>query len=174
MNRLFYRLLSGSLGADFEIRILMRQTAAAFALDPPKRAGHSAPILLKNYAQFTADAAAEALKSGQDLKSLQKKLYQMSRRLGTVLIRRMKPQDEKDCLAILTLLYKNIGIGIREMSPGEFCVDHCYFSDFYTPAVCALISAVDAGIFAGIFSGGTLKFCARITEGQKQCRALFK
>ncbi len=174
MNRLFYRLLSGRLGAGFEIRILTRQTAAAFDQNPPKSAGHSARDLLKTYARFTADAAVKALTDGQDLRTLQRELYLMSRRLGNRLIRFMRPKDEKDCLAILTLLYKNIGISIREESPGEFCVDHCYFSGFYTPAICAVISAVDAGIFAGIFSGGTLKFCARITEGRKQCRAEFK
>ncbi len=174
MNRLIFRLLSGRFGADLEIRILMRQTARAFGADAPKTAGLSAPELLKSYAQFTAKEAQHAIKSGQDLNLLHQKLYPMACRLGNRLRRWLRPQDEKECAAVIVLLYRNIGITVREEEPGKFCIPQCFFSAFYTPEVCSVISALDQGIFAGIFQGGTLSFRARITEGGDACRADFR
>ncbi|MCC8141026.1 MAG: hypothetical protein LIO56_00575 [Lachnospiraceae bacterium] len=174
MNKVNYRLFSGKYGARFEIRTLMRQTAKVFHVAVPKTAGLSAPELLKIYAKLTADAAMCAIKSGQDLKSLQKRLYRMACRLGSGARRWLRPKNEQDCLAILTMLYRNLGIEIREEKPGEFCVYKCYFSSFYTPEICCVISAIDKGIFAGIYAGGRLTFRQRITEGKDVCWANFR
>ncbi len=173
MNRPVYHLLSGRFGAELELRILMRQSARALQTDAPKFSGHSAPDLLRKYARFTADEAARVLQSGQDLTLVYQRLNRMARRLGSSLRRWLRPKDERDCLAVIRLVYRNIGISINEEKPGEFCVLNCYFSDFYTPEVCAVISAVDAGIFSGIYQGGTLVFRERITEGKDVCRAWF-
>ncbi len=184
MNRPIYRLMSGKFGAGIEIRILMRQTAEVFGTEASGSAGKpaygkpayglSASELLKRYARFTADAAMRAIDSGQDLRPLRRELYHMARRLGSEARRLLRPQNERECLAILTMLYKNIGITIREVRPGEFRVYKCYFSSFYTPEVCSVISAVDKGIFAGIYGGGRLVFSERITEGHDACRADFR
>ena len=56
---------------------------------------------------------------------------------------------------------------------GEIVVTDCYFSRFYTPEQCAIMSSVDSGIIAGLCGGGTLTFTERITEGCRQCRACF-
>ena len=56
---------------------------------------------------------------------------------------------------------------------GEIVVTDCYFSRFYTPEQCAVMSSVDSGIIAGLCGGGTLTFTERITEGCRQCRACF-
>jgi len=174
MNRLFYRVLSGRFGAHIELRILMKQTAKVFGVDAPKDAGHPAPELLKTYAQFTAEEAVNAIKHGNDPDILHQGLYQMAYGLGSRLRRWLRPQDEQDCLALVILLYRNIGIQIEEEAAETFCVRKCYFSAFYTPEVCSVISAVDQGIFAGIYQGGRLTFQERITEGCDVCRADFK
>ncbi len=174
MNRLIYHLLSGASGARLEIRILTRQTARVFDVDAPGTRGRSAAEDLKAYAQFTTDASAHALRSGQDIKVLRRKLYCMAYGLGSDLRRWMRPLDERECLAIVTLLYRNIGIQISEETPGTFRVSSCYFSAFYTPEICSLISAIDQGIFAGIYRGGKLTFHQRITEGQDTCRATLR
>ncbi len=171
MKRWRYRLLSGRAGAGLELRILMRQTARAFGVAAPKRAGRSAAELLESYAQFTAETAGRVIQEGEDLRLLQRKLFHMACRLGNLLRRWLGAEEEKDCFALLLLLYRNLGITISEEGPWEFCVSKCYFSDFYTAKICALISAIDAGIFAGIYQGGTLVFRARITEGKDRCRA---
>ncbi len=166
MNRAIYRLMSGRIGAGIEIRILTRETAKVFGAEAPKDAK-----LLRRYARFTAEEAANAIRSGQDLKVLRKELYCMARRLGSGLRRRMRPRNERECLAIVTMLYRNIGITIRETEPGKIRVSKCYFSSFYTPEVCYVISAIDQGIFAGIYGGGRLRFIERITEGHEACVA---
>ncbi len=171
MNRPIYRLLSGDFGARFELRTLMRRTAEAFGTAAPKTSGRSAAELLKDYAQLTADEAMCAIRSGQDLGPLHQRLYQMTYRLGSSLRRWLRPKDEQECLAIIVMLYRNIGIAISEAAPGEFRVRECYFSSFYTPEVCAVVSAVDQGIFAGVYQGGDLVFRERITEGHEACTA---
>ncbi len=174
MYQLIYRLLSGRFGAGFEIRILMRQTARAFGIKVPKTTGFSADTLLRIYAQFTADAAMRAMRNRQNPALLHKKLYHMTYHLGSILRRWMRPKSARECFAIIQLLYRNIGITIREEKPGKFCVHQCYFSSFYTPEVCSVISAIDQGIFAGIYHGGKLVFHERITEGHDECRAGFR
>ncbi|MCD8224101.1 MAG: hypothetical protein LUC99_04485 [Clostridiales bacterium] len=174
MNRLIYRALSSRFGANLELQILMRQTAKAFGVDVPNAAGRSTPELLKAYAQFTAKEAMRAIQHGDDLETLHQKLYQMTYTLGSRLRRWLNPKDEKDCFSVIALLYRNIGIQICEESPGTVCVRKCYFSGFYTPEVCSVISAIDQGIFAGIYQSGKLTFRERITEGYDVCRADFR
>lgn len=57
--------------------------------------------------------------------------------------------------------------------PGTVTVRRCYFSRFYAPNMCRVMSAMDRGIFAGLFGGGELTFKSRITEGLPCCRAEF-
>ncbi|MCD7724713.1 MAG: hypothetical protein LUI12_04070 [Clostridiales bacterium] len=174
MNGIIYFVLSGRLGAWMELQILMRQTAKAFAVNAPKTAGLSAKEILKAYAQFTAKEALRAMQSGQNLETLCQKLYQMAYVLGSRLRRWLNPKNEEDCLAIITMLYRNIGIQICEEETGHFCVRKCYFSSFYTREICNVISAIDKGIFAGVYQGGKLSFRERITEGCSVCRADFR
>ncbi|MCD8300111.1 MAG: hypothetical protein LUC41_02885 [Clostridiales bacterium] len=174
MNKLTYRLLSGRAGAGLEIRILMRCTAGVFGEKMPKAADFPAHGLLERYAKYTAHEAEKAIHSGRDLRLLRKELYKMAKDLGFGLRRLLRPEDEQECLAILIMIYHNIGIDIREESPGKIIVKRCYFSHFYTPEVCTVISAIDKGIFAGVYHGGRLRFSRRITEGHRECRADFK
>ena len=57
---------------------------------------------------------------------------------------------------------------------GEVVINRCYFSRFFSSEVCRLMSAMDAGLFAGLSNGGVLTFSCRITEGQPCCRAHFR
>jgi len=127
--------------------------------------------LLDMYARFTAGAVRRAINNGQDMKQLHQRLYRMARYLGTQLRRWLKPENKRECQAVIALLYHNIGINIKESSPGKFTVQKCYFSTFYTPDICAVISAIDQGIFAGIYGRGKLTFRERITEGRHTCKA---
>ncbi|MCD8189535.1 MAG: hypothetical protein LUD78_04835 [Clostridiales bacterium] len=174
MNRLIYRTLSSRFGANLELRILMRQTAKAFGVKVPEAARQSNSELLRTYAQFTAKEAMRAMQHGDTLETLHQELYQMAYTLGNRLRRWLNPKEEKDCFSVITLLYRNIGIQMEEEFPGTICVCKCYFSGFYTPEVCSVISAIDQGIFAGIYQGGKLTFHERITEGCDVCRADFR
>ncbi len=54
---------------------------------------------------------------------------------------------------------------------GEIVITRCAFSRVYAPAICEFISALDAGIVAGLTGGTTLVFTERITAGAPACRA---
>ncbi|MCC8015730.1 MAG: hypothetical protein LIO87_11165 [Eubacterium sp.] len=173
MNKLIYKILSGRFGAYLEIRILMRQTAKAFGVRPPKTCGISGKEMLKLYARFTASEAMRLIQNGYDTDILQQKLYNMAYNLGSRLRQWLKPKNKQECFAVIKLLYNNIGIVINEEALGQFRIEKCFFSACYTPEICAVISAADKGIFAGIYNGGRLNFCHRITEGYNECLANF-
>jgi hypothetical protein len=61
----------------------------------------------------------------------------------------------------------------EEGERGEVTIARCYFSSYYSPQVCRLMSAMDQGLFAGLSGGGRLIFMTRITEGYDHCQAQF-
>ncbi|MCD7840473.1 MAG: hypothetical protein LUG46_07625 [Erysipelotrichaceae bacterium] len=172
MNRLLYRILSSKFGAYLEIKILMRQTAKVFGVKSPTVIGFSLSKLLKAYAQLTTDISMKFIENKQDRNQLYQNLYDMAYHLGSDLRWWLRPQNNQDCFSIIEMLYRHIGITLCEES-STICVYQCYFSDFYTPEVCSIISAIDQGIFAGVYQGGTLSFYKRITEGYEKCEAKF-
>ncbi len=172
MNHLLYRILSSKLGAYLEIKILMKQTAKVFGVKTPKNMGFSSSKLLKTYAQMTRDVSLNFIQSKQDRNQLQQNLYYMAFQLGSELRWWLRPQNNQDCFDIIEMLYRNIKISLCEQSH-TICVHQCYFSDFYTPEICSIISAIDQGIFAGVYQDGTLSFYKRMTEGHQVCVANF-
>ncbi|MCD7894599.1 MAG: hypothetical protein LUG60_13010 [Erysipelotrichaceae bacterium] len=172
MKRLLYHILSSKFGAYLEIKILMKQTAKVFGVKSPTGIGFSLSKLLKAYAQLTTDMSLKFIESNQDRNQLQQNLYHMAYRLGNDLRWWLRPQNNLDCFSIIEMLYRNIEISLCEQSE-TICVHQCYFSDFYTPEVCSIISAIDQGIFAGVYQGGTLSFYRRITEEYEKCEAEF-
>lgn len=65
-------------------------------------------------------------------------------------------------------LYEVIGVEFSSAG-GEFTVTKCHFAARYSPAVCGLVSSLDAGLFSGLSGGGELLFRGRITEGAAFC-----
>ena len=65
-------------------------------------------------------------------------------------------------------------VGATLDAQGELRIRSCYFSSFYSSGVCRLISALDAGVAAGLSSGGRLVFSRRLTEGHDCCLARFE
>ncbi|MBQ9420900.1 MAG: hypothetical protein IJU30_04005 [Lachnospiraceae bacterium] len=100
-------------------------------------------------------------------------LYRSAYRLGRKIRRVTGFRDADDIRKLIFLLYQNIGIEMDGRIPGVIRIQKCYFSRCYSPARCRMMSAVDAGIIAGICGGGKLHFTNRITEGCPQCRAFF-
>jgi hypothetical protein len=70
-------------------------------------------------------------------------------------------------------LYGILDIDLEGSDNGEITVRRCYFSSFYSPQVCQIMSAMDRGLLAGLSGTGELVFSQRITEGPTCCRAHF-
>jgi hypothetical protein len=152
---------------------LFRSTAAAFQCDMVWLSGLSREQCLLEYARFTADRAEEALRSGGDLSELQERLYRNAYRLGRTPGWLLGVRRVEDVMALGRLLYGILDIEFYGSGSGEITISRCYFSSFYSPEVCRVMSAMDRGLLAGLAGAGDLVFIQRITEGQPCCRGRF-
>ena len=160
---------------------LFRATAAAFQADMPRLSGLSREQCLLAYARFTAQEADAALREGGDLAALQERLYRHAYRLGRTPGWLLGVHSVDDVMALGRVLYDVLDIDFHGddcgngsgSNWGEITISRCYFSTFYSPATCRLMSAMDRGLLAGLAGGGELVFTERITEGWPCCRACF-
>jgi hypothetical protein len=156
---------------------LFRATAAAFQADMPRLTGLSREQCLLAYARFTTDQAEEALRQGGDVSELQERLYRNAYRLGRTLGWLLRVRNLDDVMALGRSLYSILDTDFDGSDSGkasaEITISRCYFSSFYSPEVCQVMSAMDRGLLAGLAGGGDLAFSQRITEGHACCRARF-
>jgi hypothetical protein len=154
-----------------EVERLFSRTAAAFGspVPPPLRGG--AGGRLREYALFTRDRAEEALCGGGNLRALDNRLFGAALALGGDYRLRLKVRGTRDAMAAARLVYRGLGIDFRGSVEGTVEIRRCAFAAVYTPRVCALMSALDRGLLAGLTGGGVLEFQQRITEGADSCRA---
>jgi len=152
---------------------LFRATAAAFGRDMPDLSGLSREQCLLEYARFTAQQAEQALCCGENLPGLQERLYQNAYRLSWIPGRLLGVRSAGDVVALGRLLYDLLDIVFQGESTGEIVISRCYFSSFYSPEVCQVMSAMDSGLLAGLAGAGDLVFTQRITERHACCRAHF-
>lgn len=148
------------------VRTLHRMTAKA--MGAPFRPGIPP---LPAYACFTQEQMEQI--ANADIEAVQKRMYQSARRMGGLIRNVLFIRSNARARRVIISLYRNIGIDLEGSCPGTVTIRRCYFSEFYTPEMCAIMSAMDQGIFAGLFGGGDLTFVSRITEGCSCCRAVF-
>ncbi len=153
--------------------LLFRSTAAAFRSDMPRLAGHPWDECLLAYARFTAQHAEAALRGRDGLAELQERLYRNAYRLGRMPGRLLRVQSVDRVMALGRFLYSTLDIDFMGNGSGEITISRCYFSSFYSPEVCRLMSSMDRGLLAGLTGRGELAFTERITEGRPCCRARF-
>ncbi|NPV09301.1 MAG: hypothetical protein HPY83_15245 [Anaerolineae bacterium] len=149
---------------------LLQVTAEAFEVPLPTQR-RSCPELLEDYAALTARQAAEALRSGQDLAPIRERLYRGARGMGCDLRHWLHVRTPTQVMAAARLAYRALGIDLKGFPDGSIVVSRCCFARHYSPEVCRLISALDAGLLAGLSGGGRLEFSQRITEGAACCLA---
>lgn len=155
---------------SLEIQILLNTTARAFGTRGRSVWHHAPGRALREYADFTVRCMR---RPEEDTARVNGKLYAEAYRTGRAVRRITGFRKQEDIEALVFYLYRNIRINMKGNIPGELTVSDCYFSKEYTPAQCALMSAVDSGIIAGISGGGNLTFRERLTEGCSRCRARF-
>lgn len=140
----------------------------ASAMKGPFRPGKPA---LQAYAAFTKEQLEQMPAS--ELPAVQERMYRISHRMGSLLRTILLIRTQKRARKVVFWLYRNIGITLDGACPGAITVRRCYFSACYTPEQCRIMSAMDRGIFVGLFGGGELTFTSRITEGCPCCHAVF-
>lgn len=175
MSSLLPRVLS--LTPSFVHKRMLAQlfgaTAAAFQREMPDLRGLSSEQSLLAYARFTSEWAGDALRCGDDPLELQARLYANAYRLGRLPGRFLRSRSVDDVMMLAQFLYGVLEIDFDGNSSGEITIRRCYFSEFYSPPKCRLLSFMDHGLLAGLAGGGELTFTQRITAGQACCRARF-
>ncbi|MBD3385428.1 hypothetical protein GF407_10945 [candidate division KSB1 bacterium] len=149
---------------------LFRRTAAAFEVPMPPLPANC-PDILQAYARFTRQQAANVNAQGKNKSALNQRLFEQMQQLGTSCRKRLGLQTEKQAVQALQLIYRLINIEIKTTQDRLFRIEKCYFSNFYSPETCKLISAMDRGIVSGLTNGLHLEFEERLTEGNSCCLA---
>jgi hypothetical protein len=161
------------------IEELFARTAAAFGSPVPPPQGRGTASRLVEYARFTRERAEEALERGagggpESLAALERRLHRAARGLGGRYRLQLAVRSPAEALAAARVIYRGLGIDFRGTPDGQIVIRRCSFAAVYTPRVCALVSALDRGLLAGLSGGGELRFDQRLTEGACCCRAHFE
>ncbi|HEY9167030.1 MAG TPA: hypothetical protein VIS48_12810 [Candidatus Kryptonia bacterium] len=152
------------------LRELTEVTAEAFDTQPPEMNGLSLGESLSRYAIFTRDCAQAALRNGKGVEA-KLRLFNNAHRLGEDLRSEFHVKTMKDVMELSRIVYMILGIDFDGGQDGRVLVRSCFFSSFYSPAVCGIISSLDDGLLAGLSGGGRLEFSRRITDGCERCEA---
>jgi hypothetical protein len=150
---------------------LFRITADAFGCGPPSTAGMRHQEMLRRYAAFTRDRADQVIMEGREHSVLADRLWRNAYRLGMTLRRRLRIRTTEEALTAARIVYRILDIDFRGNRRGDIVIERCSFSAVYSPAVCRIVSSLDAGLLAGLTDGGRLTFSTRITEGWTRCLA---
>lgn len=166
------RLLLRPGGRRRELLRLFARTAAAFGRPLPPGLPRGSRGLLAAYARFSRDEAEAALAGGQDLAALERRLFRAALGLGAGYRLRLGVRSFREAMAAARLIYGGLGIDFRGGADGTVEIRRCRFASVYTPGVCALVSALDRGLLAGLTGGGELQFRQRLSAGAAACRAI--
>lgn len=160
-----------NLYARVELQLLMNLTAKAIQQPAERIWTLSSADALRAYATYT-NRHLQGGASRQLLQRMNSEAYLMGCRLRRLFFVR----SNKAAQRLVVKLYRHIGINMQFTADDELCFHSCYFSRFYTPAVCRAASVLDDGIIRGItgLAEGELHFSQRITEGCSCCKAVIK
>lgn len=154
------------------LRELYVATARAFGAAAPRDLHRLPyPALLESYAVFTKAEAERLLGETGGVGEVEAELYKNACFLGRRLRKTLGLRSLDQVLAASKILYGALGIDFEGAPSGDVTIRACYFSRFYTPDICRVVSCMDAGVAAGLSSGGRLEFSERITDGRDCCRA---
>lgn len=164
-----YTLINTSLFRRIELQQLMNLTARA--LGKPAQRIWTLPNdeALCRYAEYTRDS----LQTDAD-EQLLLRMNDEAAKMGRLLRKVFLLKRQSDVRRVIIGLYRNIGIELEGQIPGMLCFRRCFFSQYYTPDICLAASAIDEGIMRGLTGQGRLTFQQRITEGCKQCKAIYE
>lgn len=157
--------------ARFGMRRLFRGTAAAFESDPGDLRGLDHRALLDRYVEFTQACAERVLADEAETDRVSRRLWNEAYEMGDELRRWLGVRSRDDALRATRLAYRMIGIDLHAYRSGRVEVTQCAFASRYPPAVCRLMSCLDAGLISGLTRATRLTFSERITEGRPKCMA---
>jgi hypothetical protein len=153
------------------LRRLVRTTAEAFGVPTPTLPDDRDDAFVEAYARFTR-AGAERVGPGSAAgAAVRDRLFAGAHGIGKSIRHWAGIRTPAEAVRALRLIYAAIGIDLHaELASRSVTVRRCAFADVYTPDVCRLVSALDAGLFHGISGAWCVVFTDRITDGSDACR----
>jgi hypothetical protein len=152
---------------------LFQLTAHAFGCEAPELKERSYKGRLKEYALFTKREASKRIQEGKNLEEVKRRLFQNACKLGHKIRNDFGISTPDEIMGMNQILYRILGIDFKGETGGDVTIKSCFFSNYYSPRVCQLISSLDEGLAAGLSEGGRLSFSQRITEDKDCCKARF-
>jgi hypothetical protein len=149
---------------------LFKITAQAFTGHETRTTSQRFTMLLSAYAAFTQSQAAAALENPGSLETIKERLFNHAFKLGKELRHELAVKNHRDFRVAVRAIYRALKIDFACGPGGEFTITRCFFSNFYSGAVCAIISSLDAGLIAGLGNGLHMSFTGRITENCPCCQ----
>lgn len=156
-----------------KLQELFELTADGFQSDMPATKGLSYDECLSAYAQFSKAKAEELLKQPNKTEEVTKRLFLNAYQMGEKLRTDFRVKTQADVIRLSKILYRILKIDFAGNASGEITIRRCFFSEFYSPEICGIISSLDEGVAAGLSGGGRFVFKERITEGKSCCQATF-
>lgn len=153
------------------LQALFDVTARGFQCPKPQVKGKLYEECLKEYAIFTRERTLQAMEDGKDVSKLRKRLFRNSYEYGKKLRDTLNVNSQKEVNRVSKYIFKNVLSEFYGNEHGGISITKCYFSNYYSPEVCRVASAIDAGLLSGLQGGGYLVFSERITEGNESCKA---
>lgn len=148
-------------------------TASAFNCEAPSIKGLSFEQSLHRFALFTKEQTERHFKRISYIDNVKNELFQEAYQLGMDLRREFNINSSNEILWMMKTIYNLLGINFNSGSENEIIISRCFFSQYYSPGVCRVISSLDEGLASGLSNGGQLSFYQRITDGHNCCRANF-
>jgi hypothetical protein len=149
---------------------LFGATADAFQYQAPELNGLSMNKRLEIFARFTAERAEAVILQGKG-SEVKERLYHNAYIIGQNIRKEFNLLNLNEVIRACGVIYKALEIDFRGNLQGQINIPRCFFSSFYSPKVCHIISGLDEGLIAGLSGGLKLEFSQRITEGKDCCRA---
>ncbi|HTR98701.1 MAG TPA: hypothetical protein VML00_03060 [Bacteroidota bacterium] len=153
---------------------LARLTADAFGTAPPGLGGLKSASALRRYALFTREEVSRIAGDPARTAAVRERLYRASAATASSYRRLFGVTHWEASAAVARRFYGYIGIDMEATPRGDITFRSCAFSRYFTPETCAVVSALDSGMIAGLAGEGDLTFSSRITEGAPCCRACFR
>jgi len=156
------------------INRIVRLTAEAFGAAPPDVSGLKPEAVLQRYALFTREEVSRLRQHPGDIPAVQERLYTSSMAMASTYRKLLGVNNWDAAAAVSRKVYGYIGIAMDSSPRGDITISTCFFSRYYSPETCEVVSSLDSGMIAGLAGEGELTFTSRLTEGATCCRACFR
>jgi hypothetical protein len=157
-----------------KIRELFEITGKAFQCSIPPLHGLNYKDLLKEYALFSKEQCENLVRESKNIHEIKRELYQHALKEGIKLRKNLHLKGMNEIMNASKLFYSILGISFSGKESGEIAIAKCYFSKYFSPQVCGIISSLDEGVAEGLSQGKKLYFNYKITEGRTCCKAVLK